>query len=315
MAKKIPRIIKDIKNYVPREIDYARDNMVSYSQFSMYKTCNYKWALTYKEKHKMFSDSIHTVFGTSFHETLQHYLEVAYDVSGVEADKINLEEHFQSRFIANYKKSYESNKQQHFSDPAEMREFFEDGVAILNFIKKNRRGYFSSRGWHLAGIEIPVVVNPHPSFKNVVYKGFLDLVLYNENTEEFFIFDIKTSTSGWNDYAKKDELKQFQLILYKQFFAKQFNIDPEKVNIKYFIVKRKINENLEYVPKRIQEFVPASGKNKMSKALKEIQSFIEECFHVNGGIQERTYAKNPGRHCGFCPFNNTSLCDKTNILR
>ena len=310
MAKKIPKIIKEIKKFTPMEINYATDKMISYSQFSMYKTCAHKWALTYKDKNKLFSDSIHTVFGTSFHETLQHYLTVAYDVAGTVADKINLEEHFQSRFMENYKKSYEANNKQHFSSASEMREFFEDGLAILEFIKKNRRGYFASRGWHLAGIEIPVVVLPHPEYKKVIYKGLLDLVLYDEKYDSFYIFDIKTSTSGWNDYAKKDELKQFQLILYKQFFAQQFNIDVEKINIQYFIVRRKINENAIFPPKRIQEFTPASGKGKMNKALNEGQLFIEDCFEKEGGIQQKEYPKNPGRHCSFCPFNETSLCDK-----
>jgi hypothetical protein len=315
VTKKLPRIIKDIQKHVPREIDYSKHSLISYSQFSMYKTCPHKWALVYKDRNKVFSDSIHTVFGTSFHETLQHYLEITYTISGAEADRINLEEHFQSRFIENYKKSYESNKKQHFSDSAEMREFFDDGVAILRFIKKNRTAYFSSRGWYLAGIETPVIINPHPDYKTVLYKGLLDLVLYNENTEEFYIFDIKTSTSGWNDYAKKDEIKQFQLVLYKQFFAKQFNVDEEKINIKYFIVKRKINENSEFVPKRVQEFVPASGKVKSNKALKEIQTFIEDCFELDGKIKQKEYSKNPGKHCQYCPFNETPLCEKSNILR
>lgn len=310
MARKLPRIVKDIQKHVPREIDYSKHSMISYSQFSMYKTCPHKWGLTYKDRNKVFSDSIHTVFGTSFHETLQHYLEVAYNTSGAEADRINLEEHFQSRFIENYKKSYESNNKQHFSDSVEMREFFEDGLTILNYVKKNRSTYFSSRGWYLVGIEIPIIVNPHSDYKNVLYKGLLDLVLYNEKIGEFYIFDIKTSTSGWNDYAKKDEIKQFQLVLYKQFFAKQFNLDIDKVNIKYFIVKRKINENLEYVPKRVQEFIPVSGKNKTNKALKEIQLFIEDCFEKDGKITQKEHPKNPGKHCQYCPFNETPLCQK-----
>jgi hypothetical protein len=313
VPKKIPSIIKGIKKHIPKEIDYTKHSMISYSQFSMYKNCPHRWALTYKDKNRLFSDSIHTIFGTSFHETLQHYLEITYNTSGTEADKIDLGEHLQSRLTENYKKSYETNNKQHFSSSEEMNEFFEDGVAILDFIKKNRRGYFASRGWYLAGIEIPIIVTPHPTYENVLYKGLLDLVLYNELIGEFYIFDIKTSTSGWNDYHKKDELKQFQLILYKQFFATEFNIDVEKINIKYFIVRRKINTTAPFPPKRVQEFIPTSGKNKMNKALTEIQSFIEDCFDVSGKIIDKVYLKTPSKLCNYCPFNETSLCDKLNL--
>jgi hypothetical protein len=48
----------------------------------------------------------------------------------------------------------------------------------------------------------------------------------------------------------------------------------------------------------------------MTKALGEMKLFIEDCFEKDGKIQQKTYPKNPGRHCSFCPFNETSLCDK-----
>ena len=62
MAKKLPKILKEIKKHTPKVIDYSENNSVSYSQFSMYKTCPYKWALTYKDKNKTYKPSIHTVF-------------------------------------------------------------------------------------------------------------------------------------------------------------------------------------------------------------------------------------------------------------
>jgi RecB family exonuclease len=43
--------------------------------------------------------------------------------------------------------------------------------------------------------------------------GYLDVVLYHEPSNTFKIIDIKTSTKGWNKYTKKDESKQFQLVL------------------------------------------------------------------------------------------------------
>ena len=131
---------------------------------------------------------------------------------------------------------------------------------------------------------------------NLLYTGFLDVVLYNENSDEFTIIDIKTSTRGWTPRMKKDEDKQFQLILYKQYFSDLYNIPLEKINIKYFIVKRKLWEKSDYPQTRIQEFRPASGKIKLNKAKRAILSFINEAFNSDGKIKEQKY---PCR-CGQC---------------
>ena len=56
----------------------------------MYNQCPHKWKLIYKDKVKVFTSSIHTVFGTSIHETIQEYLTKVYQVSGTEADRMNL---------------------------------------------------------------------------------------------------------------------------------------------------------------------------------------------------------------------------------
>ena len=51
--------------------------------------------------------------------------------------ELELEDYFQEKFIGEYQKQYEKNNNQHFSSAEEMREFFEDGVSILNWFKKN----------------------------------------------------------------------------------------------------------------------------------------------------------------------------------
>ena len=78
------------------------------------------------------------------------------------------------------------------------------------------------------------------------------------------IIDIKTSTRGWHDKMKKNEDKQFQLILYKKYFSELYGIPLDKINIKFFIVKRKLyGKNCDWQQTRIQEFSPPSGKIKL----------------------------------------------------
>ena len=216
MARKQPNIVKEIRNNPPPPVNYAYQKNISYSQMSIYRGCQHRWKLQYKDKIKRFTSSIHTVFGTAVHEAMQYYLDVAYEKSFAAADReIDIQEYFQEAYINEYQTQYKKNNGSHFSSAVEMREFFEDGVAILEWFKKKRSRYFSKKGTYLVGCEIPIVIAPNKTLNNVLYMGYLDVVTYHEATETFKIIDIKTSTSGWNDYAKKDENKQFQLLLYK----------------------------------------------------------------------------------------------------
>ena len=276
---------------------------------SIFRGCPHRWKLQYKDKIKRFNSSIHTVFGTAIHESIQSYLDLMYNVSTVAADGINLEDTFQANFINEYQKQYKSNNDSHFSSAEEMREFFEDGIAILEWFKKRKTRYFSKRGWYLVGCEIPLVIAPNKMYNNVLYMGFLDIVMYHEPTNTFRIIDIKTSTRGWGDKDKKNEDKQFQLLLYKQFFAEQYNVPLDNIEIEFFIVKRKVmdidDEKLmsPHQAYRVQTFKPPSGKIKLNRAKNAISDFITECFNSNGDIKEIEYPKSISKwNCNFCPF-------------
>ena len=72
--------------------------------------------LQYKDKIKRFTSSIHTVFGTAMHESMQYYLDYAYEKSFAAADRnIDLKEDFQDRYISEYQVQYKKNNDSHFS--------------------------------------------------------------------------------------------------------------------------------------------------------------------------------------------------------
>lgn len=316
MSKKIPKIIKEIRNSPPREVNYAYQKNISFSQMSIFRGCPHRWKLQYKDKIKRFTSSIHTVFGTAIHEVIQEYLSVMYNHSVVIADQINLEDNFQTAFINEYQKQYKSNNNEHFSSAKEMREFFEDGIGILNWFKKKRSRYFSKRGYHLVGCELPIVIAPNKMYNNVLYMGYLDIVMYHEPTNTFKIIDIKTSTRGWGDQDKKNEDKQFQLLLYKQFFSEQYNVPLADIDIEFFIVKRKVldwdDEKImsPHQAYRVQTFTPPSGKIKISRARNAINNFINECFNSSGEIKDVEYPKSVSKwNCSYCPYGkDKELC-------
>lgn len=287
----------------------SKSKTVSYSQYSIYKQCNYRWYLDYVKKLQPFKPSIHLIFGTAAHETLQNYLKVMYEQSAAAADKIHLPTYFKKRLIELYKANTYAG---HFSTPEELSEFYEDAVAILDFFKSKRKLFFSKKNCELVGIEIPITGPIVEGIENVKMKGFIDLVIYHKDLDKYVIYDIKTSTRGWSDYEKKDQTKINQILLYKRFFSVLRNIPEDKIDVQFFIVRRKINENLEFVPKRIQEFIPANGTKKVKDAFEDLQNFVKDVFTSDGEYQEKTYIKSIDK-CKFCPYlDKPDLCNRKN---
>lgn len=313
--RKAPLIVENIKKHIPKEVDYSKgEKTISFSQIQMYNECPKKWELQYKQKLYESLPSINMIFGTSIHETIQYYLNSFYNDSIANTDNIDLDEYFQKSFTDNYKKEYENNKNIHFSSADEMHEFYNDGLQILNFFKKKKNEYFSKRDWYLVGCEIPIVLNINKNWNHVFFKGYIDIVLYQESTNKFHIIDIKTSTRGWSKEEQKDEIKQAQILLYKKLFSEQFDVSIDNISVEFIILRRKIWEKSKWPQKRIQTFTPSSGTEKINKANKLMTSFIDACFSEKGDYIDREFIPQPSSKCKWCPFNNKKeLCNKGEV--
>lgn len=279
----------------------------------MYKSCQYNWYLQYLKGNKRFEPSLHLIFGTSIHETLQMYLEMCYSQSGAAADRLDLIEFFKSRMLDNYKEAKDQNPKGHFTTPKSFNEFIQDGIKIIEYFKKKRGSYFNLKNEELVGVEIPItdlVVEDRPKIFMI---GSIDLIMKCKITGEYTIYDLKTSTNGWKDKDKKDQTKINQILFYKHFYSKKLRVDPEMIQVKFLILKKKLYENVEFPIKRIQEFVPAQGKTKMKQAVEDLQTFVRNVFTSEGEYIDKVYLKNTDS-CKWCPFkDDETMCDKKNI--
>jgi hypothetical protein len=296
------------------------DKTISYSQFAMWSSCPQKWKLNYVDRVRLGGPSIHMVFGTAFHETIQWYLHIMFTKSIKDADRLNLAECLHEQMIQNYMLEVSNLEGVHFSNPQELQEFYQDGLAILDWIKRHRGAYFSNQTHELVGIEIPLYTQASEDNQKVIMNGFLDIVLREKATGKILIIDFKTSTKGWNQYAKADKTKASQLVLYKSYFAKQYGYDEESIDIKYFIVKRKLIEGFMYPQKRVQEFVPASGKPTRNKLQKEIANFVATSFNPDGSYNDTAIHPAIGlagfKNCRWCEFaNREDLCPKDKRIK
>ena len=285
-------------------------NNVSYSQYNLWSQCPYRWKLLYIDGLREFTDSIHTMFGTSMHEVLQFYIHIMYNKNIKEADSIDVEDLLRQRMQHHYERIMKENGGEVFCTENDMVEFFQDGCDILDWFKRRRAQYFSKKGYELVGIETEL---NYKMKGNVVFKGYIDLVVHDTIRDKYIVYDIKTSTKGWNKYQKKDKNKTDQLLLYKQFYSLQMKVPIDKIEVEFFIVKRKLWENVDFPQKRVQKIIPASGKPSINRVLLNLNKFLEECFDEKGEHRQNTiYRKEPSqKHCRYCEFKSKpKLCDR-----
>jgi hypothetical protein len=75
-------------------------------------------------------------------------------------------------------------------------------------------------------------------------------------------------------------------------------------------VKRKLWENLDFPQKRVQKFVPASGKPSLNKVANRLDTFLNEAFTDTGEHKNDMTATPSKKACKFCEFRKTEYCDK-----
>jgi len=230
-----------------------------------------------------------------------------YEFTAKRANQLNLERILQDKMV----EVFNRDKEAYGKDPCtneQLKEFFQDGCDILDFFKKKRGEYFSKNGYELIGCEVPVETDLQ---KNLTWVGYLDIVIKDTVRDVIKIIDIKTSTKGWNKWMKADENKTQQLLLYKQFYSKQYNHPIDKIEVEYFIVKRKLYESVDWPQRRVQKFSPASGTVSMNKVAKKLSKFINEGFNEDGSHTDVDLQATPSKKsCRFCEFNGSEYCDE-----
>ena len=281
----------------------SKNKHVSYSSISTYAKCPKLWEMQYLRNQVPFTQNIYTCFGTAMHETIQEWLTVMYHDSVKNANDINLDKLLYANLVQSYKQGRAMMKGEHFSTADQLQEFWLDGKHILNFLSKKRAAYFSTKSMMLAGVETLLYQEIKPG---VMFKGLVDLVFYHPNDESWTIIDIKTSTSGWRDKQKKNPNLTAQVILYKEFFAKQFGVDKDKINVEFFIVKRRVPAEAEFaiMQRRVQEFRPNAGPRKTKQVITQLNNFIADVINEEGEYIDKEYkCTNPFGKCEHCsPF-------------
>ena len=282
---------------------------VSYSQYSMYYKCPRSWKLAYVDNLRKKESNIHLVFGTSMHEVIQDYLEMMYNQPHLDVDSID----WKSKLLQTMTTLADDERNlidgNRCMTTKEFNEFIEDGNQILDhlFSDEIRHKFFSKSRYSLSGIETSIDLEVR---NNVGYIGFLDIVLFDKANQRYKIIDLKTSTRGWNKWQKADESKTHQLLLYKVFYAKEFNVPLEKIDVEFIILKRKHDIDDPFCGERIQRFIPPNGTMSSKEAWTSFNTFLNESFTKGGEYDmDNPFPKTPGKNkknCRWCEFAKKS---------
>lgn len=309
------------------ETPKAKAKTVSFSQYAMWLKCPMQWKLAYVDKLAPYEASLNTVFGDGIHSALQEYLRLLYNVGTKEADAFDTYAEFTKVFDEGLKDLTLATEEQlklteeelnelDVVTPTRIEEFRNDGKTILDHVTSYaiRSKHFPSKQYEVLGIELPLEI-PMRGGK-ILYKGFLDIVFKDKITKKILILDFKTSSFGWNKYQKADRTKIDQLLLYKRFYHQTFNVPMNDIDVEFFVVKRKLYEDVAFPQQRIQRISPPDGKLSMKEVESSFLDFVNHCFDENGEYNTAAhFFKNPDKarkNCKYCVFK--TLKDKDGNL-
>lgn len=274
----------------------------------MWANCPLQWKLRYIDGFK--SDSgIELVFGTSIHDTIQHWLTLLYGDNASKARTFDMHAMFKERFMELVKKELflEDRK---LTTQAEVADYYADGCNILDDFRTHAKDWFP-KTHKLVGCEVPLEVMVTPAVK---FRGFLDVVLYHKAMKTVYIYDFKTSRMGWF-YQKKDPKKLDQLLMYKKYYSEIFGVPVGNIKVEFIILKRKLPENSQYALKHIVGFEPSHGSVSMKRADERFKTFLA-IFDENGNPDVSALRATPSDSaCRYCPFkNDETKCDQSVYL-
>ena len=282
---------------------------VSFSQYSMWMKCPFQYYLNYILGKRIFDANLNTCFGTAIHSAVQTYIEKLYRESLEVADSLNLHKIFQDKFLEELNTAKTKNPNLKYTDD-DYTEFLFNGEDILKaFLNtSNRIKHFPSNKYEFIGTELPLDAEMR---NNVDFIAFVDLILKEKATGRIKIYDFKTSFLGWRT-EKEDPAKYEQVLIYKAVYSKKFKVPLNMIDVEFFILKRKLYENVDFPQSHIQLFTPNHNSPAIASTLNSFSQFVTECFNEDGTFNIKgSYPKIPGKakkNCKYCQHKKVN-CD------
>ena len=250
---------------------------VSFSELKNWSKCAFYHKLINIDKIKLFKGNEYTAFGNAIHSVCEKKLL---------KEQMNDEEFFVSSF-ADTIAALDSDV---VVDRRLVDQMVGQGKAILPEIE-NALVEFFGYDYEVISTEEQLMVPIQGTGYN--FKGYIDAVIKTPDGK-YHIVDWKSCSWGWDMRKRADPMITYQLTLYKQYFALKHNIEPDKIETYFGLLKRTAKKN------RVEIFRVTSGKRKMLNAHTLLMKSI-------ANIKKGTCIKNK-LSCSRCEFYKTEHC-------
>jgi len=110
-----------------------------------------------------------------------------------------------------------------------------------------------------------------------------------------FIVTHNTTSTGWSSSKKNDKYKQMQMILYKYFWCKKMNIDPNIVKCGWVLIKRSPKRNGHF------ELVNVESDDKAT------ENATDTVARMMSTMEKKLFSKNRNA-CEYCDYRGTTHC-------
>lgn len=253
---------------------------ISFSELKIWNECPYKHKLLYKDKISGFIGNEHTAFGTAIHKVCE---------DTITNKNLNSELIFETEFNLELTRLTQSGYKLDQGLVESMRSqapiLCEHAIPAVNkFFEK----------YEVVSVEEPLLEDITEFETNKKFKGFIDLVLKTPDGK-IHIIDWKTCSWGWDARRRSDPMTTYQLVYYKNYYAKKHNVDPKNVETYFALLKRTAKKD------NVEIFRVTSGSKKMKNSLNLLEKAVIN-IDRNNCIKNRL-------SCRRCEFYKSEHCE------
>jgi len=274
---------------------------ISYSEWKNWSICPYYHKLTYIDKVKQFEGNIHTAFGKAMHTLCEKTLTNTEEY--ISSDKII--QLLKDQFVSELKSLPEVEKRRAFSD-FNLREWTDKGIELIPDLYTTLSEKFGKLGkdWHILAAE-EKLYEPIEEFTEAEkkFKGFIDLVVLSEKDKKIHLIDWKTCSWGWKREKKNDKTLAYQLVFYKHFYAKKYEVDPKEIDCHFVLLKRTAKPG-----KKVEFIRITAAKKRTQDAMKSLTTALYNITKERY-IKNRNSCTSCAQRPGVCEFYRTEHCN------
>lgn len=162
-----------------------------------------------------------------------------------------------------------------------------------------------------------VVYNEHELYVDIErddmqmkFKGFIDMVIKTKDKRGntiLYVVDFKTCSWGWDLEKKQDRDLHYQILLYKHFLCKKFDLDPKAVRTAFVLLKKRPRGK----DAPVEWFPISAGPVAVQRAIDELNRDLTQIrLRSESGDWPKDRNQCTNKFGEACPYLNTSNCPK-----